>query len=133
RSTRRPALSRVNRLFSLMVWRAGGLKHILPRTSAGIDQRRVAQFFPGIEIYFAPFALDVRSECSAHIRPFIPAQSKPAQVFPDRAAKFGPAPIPVEVFNSKNTLPASLTGAFLRAPGRHRMAEVKITIGRWGG
>jgi hypothetical protein len=115
-----------------MVRRAGGLKHILSRASAGIDQRRIAQFFPGREIDSASLALDVRPEVSARVRPFIPAQSKPAQVVHDRAAKFGPAPIAIQIFNPKNQSSPGLLSALLRPPKRHRMPKMQITGGRWG-
>jgi hypothetical protein len=54
-------------------------------------------------------------------------QSKPAQVFHDRPAKFWPAPIAIQIFNSKNELPPTRRGAFLRAPERHRVADMQIT------
>jgi hypothetical protein len=131
-SALRPALSRVNRLFIFMVRRARGLKDILPRTGARIDQRRVPQFPPRREINFAPFALEVRPQRSARVRPLVPAQSEPAKVFNDRAAKFWPASVAVQIFNSKNKLSATRLSAFLRAPERQRMADMKVT-GRRGG
>jgi len=115
-----------------MVRRARGLKHVAPRTGAGINQRRVAQFLPGEEIDFAPFALDVSRKRSADVRSFIPPQSKPVKVFDDGVAKFCRTPIAVEIFNPQNQSSTVLIRTFLRAPERHRMPDMKITPRRWG-
>jgi hypothetical protein len=113
-----------------MVRRAGGLKDVAPRTGAGIKQRRVPQFLPGGEIDFAAFTLDIRRKRSAHIRSFIPSQSKPVKVFDDRVAKFSPASIVIQIFYPENELSTGLSSTFLRAPERHRMADVQITSRR---
>jgi hypothetical protein len=110
-----------------MMRRAGGLKNIAPRTGAGINQRRVPQFLPRSEIDCAPFTLDVRRKRSAHVRTFIPSQSKPAQIFDDGVSEFCRTPIAVEIFNAEDQLSAVLFGAFLRAPEGDGMANMKIT------
>jgi hypothetical protein len=110
-----------------MVRRTGGFKNIAPRTGAGINQRRVAQFLPRREIDFAPFTLDVGRKCAANVRSFIPSQSKPAKVFDDGVAKFCRAPIVIQIFDSENELSTALLSAFLGAPEGDGMANMKIT------
>jgi hypothetical protein len=110
-----------------MVWRTGGLKNIAPRTGTGINQRRVPQFPPRGKIDFAPLALDVRRKRSAQIRPFIPTQSEPAQIFDDGVSKFFRAPIAIEIFDAEDQLSVALFSAFLRAPESAGVTEMKIS------
>ena len=127
----RPAGSWIDRLFIFVVRRSGGLKNIPPGTGAGINQRRVAQFFPRGEIDLAPLTLDVRRKRSANVRSFIPSQSKPAKVFGDGVPEFRPASILIQVLDPENKRSASLAGALLRAPERDCVAGVQITRRRW--
>jgi len=132
RSARRPAGSWINGFFVLVMRRTRGLKHILPRTGAGIDQRRITQSLPRREINLAPFALDVRRKRPGEVRPFIPLQSKPAKVFDESVTKFPPATISIQIFNSKHQFPTVRLRTFLRAPKSHRVPQMKIARGRWG-
>jgi hypothetical protein len=115
-----------------MVRRTRRLQDITPRTGAGINQRRVPQFLPNREINFAPFALGVRRERSAHVGPFIPLQAKPVKIFDDGIAKLCPTPIIIQIFDPENELSIALAGPFLGAPERHRVADVNVTRRRWG-
>jgi hypothetical protein len=110
-----------------MVRRPGGLKNIPTRTSAGINQRRVPQFPPRGKIDLAPLALDVGRKRSAQIRPFVPTQSEPTQIFDDRVSKFCRAPIAIEIFDPEDQLSVALFSAFLRAPESTGVTEMKIT------
>jgi hypothetical protein len=109
------------------MWSIGGLENITPRTSAGINQRSVPQFLPGREIVSAPLTLDIRSKCPTQIRPFIPSQSKPAEIFDNGRSKFCRTSIAVEIFNPEDESSIVLLRAFLRAPESEGVAEMKIT------
>jgi hypothetical protein len=53
------------------------------------------------------------------------------KIFDDRVAKFRPASIAIQIFNSQNEPSASLTRAFLRTPESDRMTKVQVTRRRW--
>jgi hypothetical protein len=71
--------------------------------------------------------LHIRRKWSAHVRPFIPAQSEPAQVVDDGVAKFRGTPIAIEILDPQDQSSEVLFGAFLRAPESDGMSEMKIT------
>jgi hypothetical protein len=54
------------------------------------------------------------------------------KVFDDGVAKLWPTSIPIQILDSENKRSASLSSAFLRAPKRYRVPDVKITSRRWG-
>jgi hypothetical protein len=115
-----------------MMRRASRLEHILSRTPARIDQRSVPQLFPSGEIKCAPLALHIRAKAAADVRPFVPAQAEPAQVFDDGVAKFRTATHRIEILDPKNKRAAVLFGAFLRAPESDGVSDMEITGRRWG-
>jgi hypothetical protein len=76
--------------------------------------------------------LHVRRKRSAQIRPFIPTQSEPTQIFDNGVSKFRRAPIAIEIFDAEDQWSAVLCGAFLRPPESDGVTEMKITC-RGGG
>jgi len=54
-------------------------------------------------------------------------QSEPTEIFGDRVTKSWPTPIVIQIFDSKNELSTALLSAFLGAPERHRVSDMKIT------
>jgi hypothetical protein len=75
--------------------------------------------------------LHIRRKISAGVRPFVPAQSKPTQIFNDGVAKFRTAASGIEILDPQDERTSVSLRAFLRAPESNGVADMKIT-GRRG-
>src|ERR1035441_8072797 len=75
------ATSGINRLVVLIVWSACCLSQIFTRAGTRINKPLISQSLPGFQIVSAPLALRIRTMLSAAIRPFVPPDSEPLQVF----------------------------------------------------
>ena len=99
--------------------RGGGAEHVAARTTARVNQLRVAQSFPSAEVKISPFALSKW--------PLIPAQAEPFQIFDDGRAKFGSRAIAVEILNAQDERTVAVATTLLRAPKGGRMPGMQIT------
>ncbi len=67
--------------------RAGRHRQFPARAGARIDPSAPQQLLPRIQVEFATLALRVRSKRPAHIRPLLPVDPIPTQVFEHRSAQ----------------------------------------------
>ena len=100
-------------------------QHILPGTSAWINQPRCSQSLELSPVNFNPLALIIRRVRATNIRPFIPIATEPFQIFNKRGHKFRPRAGTIQILVAQNQRPARRTGALPRDPERARMAEMQ--------
>ena len=73
---------------------------IFSRTTAWIEESAFTQPLPRGQIYLAPFALRIRPERPAQIRPFVPIQPQPLQILKRRLCILGSAAFPIQIFHA---------------------------------
>jgi len=95
------ALPRIHRLIIYIIGRACSLRQYPSRTGAGIHQSAIAKQFPRCQINFPAFALQVGHIRATAVRPFIPRDPQPAQVFIHRGNKFCAASVRIKIFVAK--------------------------------
>src|SRR5689334_5870438 len=105
---------------------AESTENVLARAGTGVDEAAIPQFFQSATVSIQTFTLIVRAERSAAIRPFLPLESKPAQVLNHRRDKFLLAAGAIEVFVAQDQNAAMPLRALLSDPKGTRMAEVQI-------
>jgi len=109
---------------------AGGLREILSRAGARINESCVAQPPPRLEIKRWPFALRVGTEVAAAVRPFHPTKAEPLEVFDHRARKLGTRTLRIEVFVAQDQGSTALGGTLRGDPKGARMPDVQKPGGR---
>jgi hypothetical protein len=72
-----------------------------------------------------PFALHVRTEWPAAIRPLDPPNSQPAQILDHRFRKLVTAPLWIQIFIPQDQLSVMFNRALRRDPERARVSEMQ--------
>src|SRR5947209_5865045 len=85
--------SRIERLILIIVRRACRLGQILAGTGARIYEPRIAQPLPSAQIMFTTLALHIGREWATTIRPFLPFQTQPLQIFDHGCNEMGLAAV----------------------------------------
>jgi hypothetical protein len=125
------AFPRINRFVIQIIRSACRLRQLLPRTAARINESAIAKEFPRRQMDFPPFTLRVRRMRPAAVRPFVPANAQPAQVFVHRGNKFWTASIGIEVFVPKHENAVRLLRPIRRNQKSTRMSEMEKARWRW--
>ncbi len=120
-----PTRPRIQRFIIPLVRRPRRLSHILPRTSARINQLALAQLFPSFQIKSAPVALRIRTDRPATIGPLAPLDSQPPQVFEHRPDKLIPAALEIQIFATQDQGAAGNRRALRRDPESARVSEME--------
>lgn len=124
----RTAGSGVSGLVIRFVRGAGGEREFAPRACAGVNETGLPQFAPGRQVKRMALALRIRRMGSANIRPLLPADSEPAQVFQHCGIELVAGPLPVEIVVAKDE--RSRTGASGGNQERSSVSQVQQTGGR---
>ena len=101
------------------------MRHILPRTSAGINQAAVAQLPPGCEIVLSPLALRIRAVRPSAVGTLNPADPQPAQILDHGLDKLRTASLRIQILIAQNQSPSARGRPLRRNPERARMAEMQ--------
>lgn len=117
----------VNRLPSLVVRRHGGRQHVTPGTGAWIDPTPLSKLGKRAVKPVPSRTLVIWRMRPADIRPFIPVESRPAQVLARRLGKFRPAALGIDVFIAIDQPSTSLPGALPCRAKRRIVPEVQKT------
>src|SRR6185437_10168563 len=120
------ARARVNRFVVILRMRRarGGLK-ILSRTNAWINESARLQFLASLAIQRIALALIIGSERPADIRPFLPFEAEPAQVFEHGRDESRFAARAVQVVVAQYQCAAGGARALLGDPERPRMPDMQ--------
>ena len=89
----------------------------------------MAQLFESSDVEFAPFTLRVGAERAAAIRPFLPFQTKPVQIFEHGRNKFRFATGTIQVLVAQDKGAAAGDCTLLGGPECPGMTEMKKTCG----
>lgn len=107
--------------------RAQGRRKILPRTPAWINKSAISQPLPRGKVGLMTPALHIRSKRPTQIRPFIPIDAEPSQIFIGRIGILPAAAIRIEVLHPHYEHTIGIPRPFPRLIKRSRMAHMQIT------
>ena len=96
--------------------RGEGTGDFPPGASAGKDQPRCAQPLKRISVPLPPFALPVGPIRPAEVRPFLPGDPKPAQIFHCRRSEFRLAARAVEIVKGGQHIDLVFTDVIMPGP-----------------
>jgi putative acetyltransferase len=103
------------------------LCEILPCAAARINIAKLDQPMQRGDIDRLAFTLKIWSERTADIRPFLPANSQPSEIFHRSGRKLRPGSLRVEVFHPKHQLTSGCDRSLTRRPEGGGMANMKIS------
>jgi hypothetical protein len=131
RSPQRPASAWIDRFAIILgMWCVSSCLKIFARTRARINKSAQLQFFQCHAIVRITLALIIRRERSADIRPFLPIEAEPPQVFEYRGSKLRLAARAVQVLVAQDQHAPRRSRPLLGHPESSRVSQMQIACGR---
>jgi hypothetical protein len=110
--------------------RLHGLRQVFARAAARVEPPPGVQAAPRVPVKTLPLALGIRLEGTTHIRPFLPLEPQPTQIFKHGLTKMLLRALRVKVLIAQDKNAARRDRPLLRQPKCTRVAEVQEAGGR---
>ena len=97
---------------------------------AGVQEAAEEQAPPGIDVGGVALALEIRRAGTADVRPLMPADAEPEEIFNGGGGELSAASLGVKVFNAQDDCALGVAGALEGFPEGAGVADMEIAGGR---